>query len=85
MPPTDEECAAHAIAALANLSAAQQSAKAQISALLAAGDDNSFVDIHELFALFNTLYFESRLAAVELQWSTRLTLYLTPRRPASRP
>jgi hypothetical protein len=75
MPLTDEECAAHAIAALADLSAAQREAKSQVDALLAAGDDDSLVDIHELFALFNTLYFQSKLAAVELQWSSRLTLY----------
>jgi hypothetical protein len=80
MPITDEECAAHAIAALEDLSAEQLEAKSKIEALLASGDEDSFVDIHELFALFDTLYFESKLSKVELQWSSRLTLYRPPRR-----
>jgi hypothetical protein len=79
MPPTDEECAANAIAALADLSPAQRQAKSRIDAILASGDQDSHVDIHELFGLFDALYFESRLSAVELHWSTRLTLY-RPRR-----
>jgi hypothetical protein len=84
MPVTDEECAAQAIATLAVLSAEQQEAKSNMEALLSSGDEDSFIDIHELFALFNTLYFESKLAEVELSWSNRLTLY-PPRIPPHRP
>lgn len=33
-----------------------------------------FVDIHKSFLLFNTLYFQGKLASVEVKWSNRMTL-----------
>ncbi|KAG0165493.1 hypothetical protein DFQ28_008630 [Apophysomyces sp. BC1034] len=36
--------------------------------------DDPNPDLHELFLLFNDLYFEGRLGMVEVQWSKRMTL-----------
>ncbi|KAI9774312.1 MAG: hypothetical protein M1840_004206 [Geoglossum simile] len=72
---TDEDAALQATATLDCLSEAQQSAQSQIDRVLHAGDGNPFVDIHELFPLYDVLYFRSRLSGnVEVSWSRRLTL-----------
>ncbi|ORY13517.1 SprT-like family-domain-containing protein [Clohesyomyces aquaticus] len=73
MPVTDEEAALQAIAALDSLSPEQQSVLESINAIL--HNDEPFVDIHELFGLYNVLYFRSLLVPrVEVSWSPRLTL-----------
>lgn len=73
MPLTDEDSAVQAIACLADTTDKQRNAKAKIDDLLAT--DNPFIDIHELFALYNVLYFRSiLLPRVEVSWSPRLTL-----------
>jgi hypothetical protein len=72
---TDEDAALQATSTLDRLSEAQQSAKSQIDRVLHAGDGNPFVDIHELFRLYDVLYFRGRLSGnVEVSWSRRLTL-----------
>ncbi|KAF2162509.1 hypothetical protein M409DRAFT_27133 [Zasmidium cellare ATCC 36951] len=73
MPFTDEDAALEAITQLAALSSGQEEAKAKIDSILAT--DDPFVDIHELFGLYNTLYFRTLLVPrVEVSWSARLTL-----------
>jgi len=74
MPPTDEEAALSAIATLTTqLSDSQNSAQSQINNILSSPDP--FLDIHTLFAHYNTLYFRSlHLPQVEVSWSPRLTL-----------
>ena len=73
MPVTDEDAAIQAIATLDTLSKEQQDAKQQIESALAS--DEPFIDIHELFASYNTLYFRSLLLPrVEVSWSARLML-----------
>ena len=73
MAITDEEAAIQAIATLDTLSSEQQDAKEKIDAVLKA--DDPFVDIYELFSLYNILYFCSLLLPrVEVSWSPRLTL-----------
>lgn len=73
MPATDEDAALLAIDTLDPLSKEQIDAKDKIDALLVTEDP--FIDIHELFALYNTLYFRSLLfPRVEVLWSARLTL-----------
>lgn len=73
MPITDEEAALLAIATLESLSAEQSEAKEKIDSLLATEDP--FINIRDLFALYNTLYFRSLLLPrVEVSWSVRLTL-----------
>ena len=77
MPISDEDAAKLAISKLEKLTPEQQSAKSNIELILQAEDEDSFVDIHELFALFNVLYFRSLLVPrVEVSWSNRLTLYV---------
>jgi hypothetical protein len=72
---TDEEAAITAIRTLEELSNEQNDAKASIDRILQSGDGNSHVDIHELFSLYNILYFRSLLLPrVEVSWSKRLTL-----------
>jgi hypothetical protein len=39
---------------------------------------NPTPDIHELFLHFNRKYFEDKLVSVEVKWSTRMTLYVSP-------
>ena len=53
MAMTDEEAAAHAISSLDPLSDEQKEAKSKIESILNSTDP--FIDIHELFALYNTL------------------------------
>ena len=73
MSVTDEDAALQAIATLDPLSCKQHEAKAKIDSLLTS--DHPFIDIHELFALYDTLYFRSLLLPrVEVSWSARLTL-----------
>jgi hypothetical protein len=75
MSMTDEEAAALAIFKFSKLTPEQESAKSKIDLMLDTGDDESFVDIHELFALYNVLYFRSLLVPrAEVSWSNRLTL-----------
>lgn len=73
MPVTDEDAAIEAIEFLASPSKEQDDARSQIKTLLVS--DDPFIDIHELFKLYNTLYFRSLLLPrVEVSWSPRLTL-----------
>jgi len=73
MPVTDEDAALTAIESLHDLSDAQIHAKAEINAILLS--DDPFIDIHQLFGYYNTLYFRSLLLPrVEASWSSRLTL-----------
>jgi hypothetical protein len=75
MPLTDEDTAIAAIATLSELSAEQEAAHAKIQLILHDGDANPFVDVHELFRLYSSLYFRSLLLPrVEVSWSPRLTL-----------
>lgn len=70
---TDEDSALLAIIALDPLSDEQREAQAEIKTILASHDP--IVDIHELFQLYNILYFRSLLLPrVEVSWSARLTL-----------
>ncbi|KAF1837584.1 hypothetical protein BDW02DRAFT_491029 [Decorospora gaudefroyi] len=73
MPVTDEEAALAAIATLETLSDEQQDALQAINTVMHNGEP--FVDIHELFAHYNVLYFRKLLLPrVEVIWSPRLTL-----------
>ncbi|KAL1646855.1 hypothetical protein SLS58_002990 [Diplodia intermedia] len=74
MPPlTDDAAAALAIHALDALTPDQRVAQADLARIL--HHDETFVDVHELFALFDTLYFGATLRArVDVSWSSRLTL-----------
>lgn len=73
MVMTDEDSAAQAIGTLDPLSAEQHEATSKLAAILQSSDP--FIDIHELFALYNTLYFRSvLLPRVQVTWSPRLTL-----------
>lgn len=70
---TDEDAAAQAIGHLDPLSVEQQETVSKLQVVLDSNDP--FIDIHELFALYNTLYFRSLLLPrVEVSWSPRLTL-----------
>jgi hypothetical protein len=70
---TDEDAALSAIAALQEPSAEQREALKAVDAIIHNGEP--FVDIHELFARFNVLYFRKLLLPrVEVLWSPRLTL-----------
>ncbi|KAK5165144.1 uncharacterized protein LTR77_009242 [Saxophila tyrrhenica] len=73
MPPTNGEAALAAITTLADPSKEQKAAQSSIESLLASSDP--FLDIHEVFKHYNTLYFRSLLLPrVEVSWSSRLTL-----------
>ncbi|PSN59717.1 hypothetical protein BS50DRAFT_565045 [Corynespora cassiicola Philippines] len=73
MPPTDEDAATAAIAALETLSRDQRVALDAIHAILR--DGQPFVDIHDLFGHYNVLYFRGLLVPrVDVSWSPRLTL-----------
>lgn len=70
---TDEDAALHAIATLAELSPEQKEALKAINTIIHNGEP--FVDVHELFAHYNVLYFRQLLLPrVEVLWSPRLTL-----------
>ncbi|KAK3715001.1 hypothetical protein LTR37_007491 [Vermiconidia calcicola] len=73
MAMTDEDAAIQAISTLGTLSEEQQEAKVRIDTILCS--DDPFIDINELFNLYNILYFRSLLLPrVEVSWSPRLTL-----------
>ena len=73
MPVTDEQAARTAIATLQGLSAEQRAAQQAIEAIR--NDEHPFVDVHQLFAHYNVLYFRKLLLPrVEVLWSPRLTL-----------
>ncbi|KAF2131442.1 hypothetical protein P153DRAFT_286322 [Dothidotthia symphoricarpi CBS 119687] len=73
MPVTDEDAALQAIATLQDLSVEQQDALHAVNAIVHNGEP--FVNVHELFAHYNVLYFRGLLLPrVELLWSPRLTL-----------
>lgn len=73
MPLTDEDAALQAIAALDNLSDEQTQALDAVNKILQ--NSEPFVDVHELFGHYNTLYFRRiLLPRVEVLWSPRLTL-----------
>jgi fucose 4-O-acetylase-like acetyltransferase len=69
---TDEDAALQAIATLAELSPEQQDALNAINTITRNGEP--FVDVHELFAHYNVLYFRKLLLHVQVLWSPRLTL-----------
>ncbi|KAF2856231.1 hypothetical protein T440DRAFT_503879 [Plenodomus tracheiphilus IPT5] len=78
MPVTDEDAALAAIATLEALSAEQQEALRAVNAIIHNGEP--FVDVHELFARYNILYFRKLLLPrVEVLWSPRLTLLTAAR------
>ena len=71
----DEEAALAAITTLNNLSKEQEDAQTKILAILHADQSSPHVDIHELFGLYDVLYFRAMLSPrVEVQWSPRLTI-----------
>lgn len=73
MPITDEDAALQAIATLDPLSSEQQAALHAVSDILNNGEP--FVDVFELFAYYDKLYFRDLLVSrVEVIWSPRLTL-----------
>ncbi|PVI02042.1 hypothetical protein DM02DRAFT_317452 [Periconia macrospinosa] len=73
MPLTDEDAALQAIATFENLSDEQTQALEAINKILQSSEP--FVDVHELFGHYNTLYFRGiLLPRVEVLWSERLTL-----------
>jgi hypothetical protein len=77
MPLTDEEAALLSIATFCEqeLSPEQEAAKLCINEILHGEGADPFVDIHELFKLYNVLYFRNLLGPqVEVSWSPRLTL-----------
>ncbi|KAE9963006.1 hypothetical protein BLS_009797 [Venturia inaequalis] len=74
-PLTDEGAAIAAITTLTALSDEQKAAHDQIQSIINDEDKHPIVDIHQLFGLYNTLYFRSLLLPrVEVYWSSRLTL-----------
>lgn len=75
MRVTDEEAAAKVVATFVTLSKDQEEAYTEITAILASGNEDSIVDAHHLFGLYDKLYFNSKLRGrAELSWSPRLTL-----------
>jgi len=75
MPVTDEEAAIAAIETLIESSDDQQKAQAEIDSVLHSELYSPFVDINELFRLYDIFYFRSLLQdRVEVSWSKRLTL-----------
>lgn len=73
MAATDLDAALAAIATLESLSDEQQRALSSIQLVRTNGEP--FVDVHELFALYDVLYFRKLLSPrVEVIWSPRLTL-----------
>jgi hypothetical protein len=70
---TDEDAALQALATLEEPSPEQQEALKAVNTILHNGEP--FVDVHELFAHYNVLYFRKLLLPrVEVLWSPRLTL-----------
>lgn len=74
-PLIDEGAAIAAITTLTILSEEQIAAHGQIQTIIKDEEKYPMVDIHQLFGLYNTLYFRSLLLPrVEVSWSSRLTL-----------
>ncbi|KAH9865668.1 hypothetical protein J1614_009254 [Plenodomus biglobosus] len=74
MPVTDEDSALAAIATLDTPSVEQQEALRAVNRIIH-NNAEPFVDVHELFAHYNVLYFRKLLLPrVEVLWSPRLTL-----------
>jgi hypothetical protein len=72
---TDEDAALVAIATFNELSEEQKDAHSKILSILHGDAASPIIDIHEVFALYNILYFRSLLLPrVEVSWSPRLTL-----------
>ncbi|KAH7080461.1 SprT-like family-domain-containing protein [Paraphoma chrysanthemicola] len=70
---TDEDAALQAVATLEELSTEQKVALNAVNTVIHNGEP--FVDVHELFARYNVLYFRGLLLPrVEILWSPRLTL-----------
>jgi hypothetical protein len=70
---TDEDAALQAVATLHVLSTEQQEALQAIHTIIQNGEP--FVNVHELFAYYDKLYFRNLLVPrVEVIWSPRLTL-----------
>jgi fucose 4-O-acetylase-like acetyltransferase len=70
---TDEDAALQALATLQDMSLEQREALKAVNTILHNGEP--FVDVHELFAHYNVLYFRNLLLPrVEVLWSPRLTL-----------
>lgn len=70
---TDKDAATQTIETLLSLSTEQKEVASKLESVLKSSDP--FIDIHELFALYNTLYFRSLLLPrVQVSWSPRLTL-----------
>ncbi|KAJ4317830.1 hypothetical protein N0V94_004744 [Neodidymelliopsis sp. IMI 364377] len=70
---TDEDAALQAVATLHVLSTEQQEALQAIHTIIHNGEP--FVNVHELFAYYDKLYFRNLLVPrVEVIWSPRLTL-----------
>jgi len=73
MPLADEDAALQGNSSLDPLSQDQQQAKERINSIL--GTEDPFIDIHELFALYDVLYFRSLLLpCVKVSWSSRTTV-----------
>ncbi|KAK5153786.1 SprT-like family-domain-containing protein [Cryomyces antarcticus] len=73
MSLTDEGAAIQAISSLDPLTETQVTAQREITNIVYSDDPS--VDIHELFRMYNTLYFRGLLLPrVEVSWSSRLTL-----------
>ncbi|KAF7193867.1 SprT-like domain-containing protein Spartan [Pseudocercospora fuligena] len=76
MPVTDEDAAIQAITTFTSPTWEQLDTKAKIDHIL--DSDDPSIDIHDLFGLYDILYFRSLLKPrVEVFWSPRLTLYRT--------
>jgi hypothetical protein len=74
---SDEDAALQAIATLEELSREQRESWTAINTIVHNGEP--FVDVHELFAHYNVLYFgKLLLPRVEVLWSPRLTLLAHP-------
>ena len=75
MVQTDEDAAILAITSLASPDDQQIIAEDNIRRMLGKESWNCFADIHELFKLYDILYFGSLLSTkVELSWSMKSTL-----------
>lgn len=70
---TEQDQAMQAIATMESLSTEQTQSLDAINQILKSSEP--FVDVHELFAHYNVLYFRGvLLPRVEVSWSSRLTL-----------
>ncbi|KXT10353.1 hypothetical protein AC579_9149 [Pseudocercospora musae] len=73
MPAADEDGALQAITDFTSTIQEQLDTTAKLDQILAS--DDPFIDVHELFGLYDILYFRSLLKpSVDVSWSRRLTL-----------